>query len=290
MTHSSSTCKAKASCRTSQAPCAKEAPNIPFQLTIGTSWLASFTSTCTPTATTQTALPSVKDNPFACAYTGTRRGTQRSGHRAYTIAREGGAYRHLRAHRTKQPWPRKQADLPCEAPDDIELLRCLGNWTQAENNAEIMDSLLEQAIQQGWVKVYDGSREDAKSNWPQRTAIGKLNLVLAEHRDPRLVLDSTVCNANALCRIPEQVSLPTALDVHRTFLPADRFGQWTGIALDSKAAQQRIKVHPSEHGTLLFEWKGKLHYYAVCQFGAKFSAYWWQRLGALLTRITHSLF
>ena len=31
-------------------------------------------------------------------------------------------------------------------------------------------------------------------------AIGKLNLVFAEGKEPRLVLDSSVCNANQLCR------------------------------------------------------------------------------------------
>ena len=62
-----------------------------------------------------------------------------------------------------------------------------------------------------------------------------------------------------------------------------------GSTLDFKAACKRIKVHPSEHGTLLFEWKGLLRYFAVCHFGAKFSVYRWQRLGALLTRITHSI-
>ena len=104
------------------------------------------------------------------------------------------------------------------------------------------------------------------------------------------MLDSTICNANTLCRIPEQVSLlHTALDVRRTFLPGDAFGQWMGVALDFKAARKRIKVRPSEHDALLFEWKGTLRYFSVCHFGAKVSAYWWQRLGALLARITHKL-
>ena len=44
-------------------------------------------------------------------------------------------------------------------------------------------------------------------------AVDKLNIVLAEGRDPRLVLDSTVCNANTLCRIPEHVALPSAHEV-----------------------------------------------------------------------------
>ena len=37
-------------------------------------------------------------------------------------------------------------------------------------------------------------------------------------KEPRLVLDSSVCNANLLCSIPEHVSLPSSLDVHRASL------------------------------------------------------------------------
>ena len=31
----------------------------------------------------------------------------------------------------------------------------------------------------------------------------------------------------------------------------------------------------------IFLWQGTLYYCTLCHFGAKFSAYWWQRLGAL---------
>ena len=40
---------------------------------------------------------------------------------------------------------------------------------------------------------------------------------------------------------------------------------------------------------LLFEFAGQLYGYTVCRFGARFSAYWWQRLGALLLRIARQL-
>ena len=134
------------------------------------------------------------------------------------------------------------------------------------------------------MEKFDGSRSDAQQKWPQRAAIGKLNVVFAEAKDPRLVLDSTVCNANA-CRIPEQVMLPSSLDARRSFLPTDRFSSWAGIALDVKAAHKRIKVRTAEQGALLFEWQGSLYFYKVCHFGANSSAYSWQRLGALLTRL-----
>ena len=185
-------------------------------------------------------------------------------------------------------WPRKQEDLHCDAPDDVHLLHFSGNWTQAEENPTVIAQLLATELEQGWISKFPGSKADAQQHWPNRTAIGKLNVVFAEGKDPRLVLDSTVCNANTLCRIPEQVALPSSLDVHRSFLPSDLHGSWAGIALDVKAAHKRIKVCPAEQGALLFEWQGTLYYYTVCHFGAKFSAYWWQRLGALLS-LLHGL-
>ena len=184
-------------------------------------------------------------------------------------------------------WPRKQDDLPCDAPDDVHLLHCSGNWTRAEDNPQIMAELIDAELKQGWIAKFPGSKADAQQHWPNRTAIGKLNVALADGKDLRLALDSTVCNANTLRRIPEQVALPSSLDVHRSFLSSDLHGSWTGIALDVKAAHKRTKVSPAKQGALLFEWQGTLYYYTVCHFGAKFSAYSWQRLGALLSRLLH---
>ena len=111
----------------------------------------------------------------------------------------------------------------------------------------------------------------------------------AEGKEPRLVLDSTVCNANVARRVPEKVALPPNLDVHRTFSSDDAFGQWIALSLDFKAAHKSMKVQAKEHGCLLFEVAGKLFHYVVCHFGAKFSAYWWQRAGGQMLRIVHAL-
>ena len=75
----------------------------------------------------------------------------------------------------------------------------------------------------------------------------------------------------------------------KSFQHGDAFGQWIALALDFKAAHKTVKVKPSEQGTLLFEVEGKLFHYTVCHFGAKFSAYWWSRLGARITRTAHKL-
>ena len=138
-------------------------------------------------------------------------------------------------------------------------------------------------------KFSQANREDAEKRWPQRTAIGKLNIVTAEGRDPRLVLDSTICNANTLCRIPEHVTLPSAQEVMRSFQHGDSFSAWQGIALDFKAAHKTIKMQEDEQGTVLFEMDQKLYHYTVCHFGSKFSACWWARLGGLMHRILHGI-
>ena len=112
---------------------------------------------------------------------------------------------------------------------------------------------------------------------------------MAEGRDPRLVLDSSVCGLNQAVHIPGHVALPTASDVQRTFLAEDCYAQQTALSIDFKAAHKCNKVHPSEHGTLLFRQGDALYYYKVCHFGARFSAYWWQHTGGPILRCMHAL-
>ena len=185
---------------------------------------------------------------------------------------------------------RQRADnLSDTSSDDIQLQQCTGNWAQAERDPALLRTLLEKEIQAGHVVPFEGDRAAAAKHWPQGVAIGKLNIVKAEGRDPRLVLDSTICKANTRCRIPEHVTLPSAHEVMKSFQHDDAYGNWTAVALDFKAARKTIKVKRSEQGTLLFDVEGKRFHCTVCHFGAKFSAYWWSRLGALITRVAHEL-
>ena len=87
----------------------------------------------------------------------------------------------------------------------------------------------------------------------------------------------------------EHVALPSALDVQRSFLHGDAFGDMRCTALDFKAAHKCVKVAPQEQGTLLFEVESQLYHYTVCHFGARFSAYWCARVGGLITRILRSV-
>ena len=57
--------------------------------------------------------------------------------------------------------------------------------------------------------------------------------------------------------------------------------------MDVSRAHKRVRLRADEQGLLLFQLAGQLYYYTVCHFGAKFSAYWWARVGALLHRLAH---
>ena len=178
-------------------------------------------------------------------------------------------------------------------PDDDlappALLHCEGNWKRAEEHPEVLQALLAKEIEGGFVAAFDGSEEDAKARWPAGTAIGKLNIVFADERDARLVLDSSICNLNARCTLPERMALPSALDVQLSFSPHDPLAIWRALCLDFKAAHKRMRAKASEHGTLLFRVAGLLYFYKVCHFGARFSSYWWGRAAGLITRILHAL-
>ena len=161
-------------------------------------------------------------------------------------------------------WTQRQHDLDDDDLEGTHLLHCQGNWTQAERNPALLQQLAEQEVANGWVKPFPAGRNAVAQHWPAGSAIGKLNIVTAEGKEPRLVLDSTVCNANVACRVPEKVSLPSNLDVRRTFSSDDAFGRWVALSLDFKAAHKCIKVQA-------------------------FSAYWWQRAGGQMLRIVHAL-
>ena len=161
----------------------------------------------------------------------------------------------------------------------------LEHWLAAESNQELLEQLVQEEVSKGFVQPFHGDESAAAQQWPHGTAIGKLNIVMAEGRDPRLVLDSTVCGLNPAVHLPEHVALPTASDVQRSFLAQDCYASLVALSLDFKAAHKCCKVRPSDQGTLLFRVGGKLYYYTICHFGARFSAYWWQRTGGLILMI-----
>ena len=111
-------------------------------------------------------------------------------------------------------WP--PAKLQLLAQSGLEV--CQGNWRTAEEDPDTVASLLADEEAAGWIQQVPDGLKAAKKRWPKGIAVGKLSLVKAGGRDPRLVLDSTICQVNPLCRIPEAVTMPTVQEVRRSFL------------------------------------------------------------------------
>ena len=152
-------------------------------------------------------------------------------------------------------WPAKPPNT--SALPELEL--CEGNWKTAEEEPEVVQSLLDKEISNNWVVATDLTEAQAQRKWPWGVAIGKLNVVFAENKEPRLVLDSTVCQVNTRCYLPERLSLPMASDLALATQASDTPGAFLG----AKAAHKQIQVRPDEHGLLLFAFQSKLYHYRL---------------------------
>ena len=63
----------------------------------------------------------------------------------------------------------------------------------ARDHPEIVDDLIQAELADGFIAHVPGGLEELKTMY-SRTAVGKLGLVLAPNRSPRLVVDSSISN------------------------------------------------------------------------------------------------
>ena len=146
----------------------------------------------------------------------------------------------------------------------------LDNWRSASDRPEVTDKLVQAELDQGWVEKFDGDLLSAQARWPHGLAIGRLGVALSDHRDPRLVVDSSVCGTNSSCQILEHQNLPTAKDVLRTSPLRDNTAELGGLSLDIKAAHKRIVIRESERGLLGFSHNGSLFFLQGCSIWGHF--------------------
>ena len=113
-------------------------------------------------------------------------------------------------------------------------------------------------------------------------------MVHADNRDPRLVLDSTICGMNGRCFIPEKQRLPNIRHISWFLSSCPPLqDEWQGASIDIKAAHKRMLIREDERGSLLFRFQGRLYAYRSAHFGAKTSAWHWGRVSAALLRLLH---
>ena len=123
---------------------------------------------------------------------------------------------------TSHQWPPATEQSEMEASTPLDL--CDGNWKAATDHPTEVAALIQKEIDNGWVLEANMSVTEAQQRWPTGTAVGKLNIVFAEGKEPRLVLDSTICGVNPRCHLPERVALPMASDIRLATHASDHHG------------------------------------------------------------------
>ena len=164
---------------------------------------------------------------------------------------------------------------------------CSGNWPGATANPDLLMELLQAELDAGYV-IEMPSLEAARARWP-RVAIGKANVIVAEHRNPRLIIDPSVSGVNGAALIPERYMLPGFGDIRLAFPVRGCADEIGGFSLDISAAHKTVRIVAEEQGLLGIEAHGRFFFYVVAPFGGNFSALWWQRVAGFLIRTSHRL-
>ena len=179
-----------------------------------------------------------------------------------------------------------------EPDEGHDLLVCEGNWQGAESDPALLQELIElieEELASGYLEEVP-SLDAAYARWGQeRVAVGKVNIVKAPGRSPRLVVDNSICNTNQNCYIPEQFSLPSLQDIESSFPLREDSEEVGGFSLDVKGAHKTSRVRERDRGLLGMRQQERLLFYRVCPFGARFSSHWFARIGGFLTRVLHLL-
>lgn len=101
-------------------------------------------------------------------------------------------------------------------------------WKSAQDHLDIVENLIQEEIEAGFIAHVPGSIPELQSQF-SRTAIGKLGVVIAPGRSPRLVVDRSISNVTANTVLHNHMMLPRISDVHQ-------------CAPGGMAQQQRIQL------------------------------------------------
>ena len=168
------------------------------------------------------------------------------------------------------------------------LLQCNDSWKSAQDHPDIVQQLVEEELQAGFIELVPGGLAELQASY-SRTAIGKLGVVIAEGRSPRLVVDSSISNVTNNTIIPNHMMLPRIADVLASAPAQMAQQQMTQLTLDVAKAHRRILIDPKDGGMLCFHANGKLYRCITFNFGARASGWYWGRVAGLMVRTAHAL-
>ena len=172
--------------------------------------------------------------------------------------------------------------------DRTELAVCFGNWKGAEDCPALLQSLVQEEIDKGYLEEI-ASLAHAQQCWGDRVAVGRMNVVQAPGKAPRVLLWILQCAApmaHAMC--PSLISalcLSLFVSLHQCASVLQ--------SLDIRAAHKTVRVRERDRGLLGVGLQDgdsyRFFFYKVCPFGATFSSHWFQRVSGFLVRFLHVL-
>ena len=181
-------------------------------------------------------------------------------------------------------WPQKQNE---QDVGENQFYSFESNWSSAESDENTLKNLIDKEISDGFVTRLE-SLEEAKQQFGELFAIGKLGIATQQVDKPRLVLDSTISGLNPASNkaILEKYSYPKLSNL-QDCIPTSVKKPNVLLNVDVKSAHKRIKVKPQHQGLLAFRYQDQLYHYKVLHFGGSCSAYYWTRVAGLLLRLVH---
>ena len=181
-------------------------------------------------------------------------------------------------------WPSR----PHTAAHDEPLIECSSAWKSALDHHDLVEELVAAEVADGFVAPVPGGLDALRQQYDQ-VAVGKLGVVLAEGRSPRLVVDSSVSNVTANTCIPNHMLLPKVSDLMDSAPPTVAQEQLIQLTLDVSKAHRRILIHPDDRGLLCFHVGERLYQCLCLNFGARVSGWYWGRVAGLMVRTSHAL-
>ena len=181
-------------------------------------------------------------------------------------------------------WPVRDPTIS----DGQPLLECIFSWKSAILHDEVVDGLIEAEVRDGFIEHVPGGRSSLKQQYTH-VAVGKLGVVIADGRSPRLVVDSSVSNVTANTNIPNHMMLPRISDVWRCAPSQSAVERMIQLTLDVSKAHRRILIHPDDRGLLCFHVRDELYKCITLNFGARASGWYWGRLAGFMVRASHAL-
>ena len=154
---------------------------------------------------------------------------------------------------------------------------------QVSRAALCQQELVAAEVAEGFVAPVPGGLPALRQQFGQ-VAVGKLGVVLAEGRSPRLVVDSSVSNVTANTSIPNHMLLPKISDLMDSGPREFSREQLIQLTLDVSKAHRRILIHPDDRGLLCFHVGDRLYQCLCLNFGARASGWYWGRVAGLMVR------